>query len=97
MLDSPCIRLVHRGLGDMNDKRFTTMGNTTINKLIEDFEGLSVDEKEYALDLVKKPLIEVERNALAKRAREAAAQVKKGRVKRGTVKDLYKDLDKVCT
>ena len=72
------------------------MGNTALNKLIEDFEGLSVDEKEYALDLVKKQLIEAKRNALAKRAREAVANLRKGRVKKGTVKDLYKDLEKVC-
>jgi len=69
------------------------MGNTALNKLIEDFEGLSVDEKEYALDLVKKQLIEAKRNALAKRAREAVANLRKGRVKRGTVKDLYGDIE----
>ena len=72
------------------------MGNTALNKLIEDFEGLSVDEKEYALDLVKKQLIEAKRNALAKRAREAVAHLRKGRVKKGTVNHLYKDLEKVC-
>ena len=69
------------------------MGNTALNKLIEDFEGLSVDEKEYALDLVKKQLIEAKRNALAKRAREAVANLRKGRVKRGTIKDLYGDIE----
>ena len=72
---------------------FMMMGNTALNKLIEDFEGLSVDEKEYALDLVKKQLIEAKRNALAKRAREAVANLRKGRVKKGTVKDLYGDIE----
>jgi hypothetical protein len=57
---------------------------------------LSVDEKEYALDLVKTSLIEAKRNALAKRAKETAANLKNVGVKRGTVKDLYKDLGNVC-
>jgi hypothetical protein len=69
------------------------MGGTTLNRFIEDFEGFSVEEKEYAFDLVKKQLIEAKRESLAKRAREAAANLRRGRVKRGTVRDLYKDLE----
>jgi hypothetical protein len=68
------------------------MGGTTLNRFIADFEGFSVEEKEYAFDLVRKQLIEAKRESLAKRAREASANLRRGRVKRGTVRDLYKDL-----
>lgn len=38
-------------------------------------------------------LIEAKRDAIAKRAKEAMTNLKKGLVKKGTVKDLYKDLE----
>lgn len=69
------------------------MSITTLNKIIEDFCQLPLDDKEYALDIIKKQLIEAKRDAIAKRAKEAMANFKKRMVKRGTVKDLYKDLE----
>jgi hypothetical protein len=65
----------------------------TLNKLVEDFSLLPLDDKEYALDLIKKQLIEAKRNAIARRAQEAKANLKKGLVKKGTIKDLYKELE----
>ena len=52
-----------------------------------------MEDKEYAIDVIKKQLIEAKRDAIAKRAKEAMANLKKGLVKKGTVKDLYKDLE----
>jgi len=69
------------------------MGTTTINKLIEDFSLLPLDDKEYAAELIKRQLIEAKREAIVKRTKEAMAKLKKGRIKRGTVKELYKDLE----
>jgi len=69
------------------------MGNATINKLIEDFSHLSVDDKEYAVEVIKKQLIETKREAIAKRAKESMANLKKGMFKRGSVKELFKDLE----
>ncbi len=69
------------------------MGSVTINKLIEDFEKLSIGDKEYAVDVIKKQLIESKRTAIAKRAKEAVANRKKGLVKRGSVEELHKDLE----
>ncbi|GBE31842.1 hypothetical protein BMS3Bbin05_00745 [bacterium BMS3Bbin05] len=69
------------------------MGSTTLNKLIEDFSHLKLDDKEYAVEIIKKQLIEAKRDSIAKRAREAMANLKKGRIKKGTVKELYKDLE----
>ncbi len=69
------------------------MGNTTLNKLIEDFSHLKLDDKEYAVEIIKKQLIEAKRDSMAKRAKEASANLKKGKVKKGTVKELYEDLE----
>ena len=69
------------------------MGASTLNKIIEDFSHLKLDDKEYAADVMRKQLIEAKREALAKRAKEAMANFKKGLVKRGTAKELYRDLE----
>lgn len=69
------------------------MCSTTLNKLIDDFSQLPLEDKEYAIDVIKKQLIEAKREAIAKRAKEAMADLKKGMIKRGTVKELYKDLE----
>jgi len=69
------------------------MGSATLNKLIEDFSHLPLDDKEYAIDIIKKQLIEAKREAIAKRAKDAMTNLKKGKVKSGTVKELYKDLE----
>jgi len=69
------------------------MSTTALNKLIEDFSQLPMDDKEYAVDVIKKQLTEAKRDAIAKRAKEAMANLKKGAVRKGTVQDLYKDLE----
>jgi hypothetical protein len=69
------------------------MSSTTLNKLIDDFSQLPLEDKEYAINVIKKQLIEAKREAIAKRAKEAMANLKKGMIKRGTVKELYKDLE----
>lgn len=69
------------------------MNSTTIDRLIDDFEGLPLDDKEYAIEIIKKQLIEAKREAIAKRAKEAMTNLKKGIIKKGTVKELYKDLE----
>lgn len=69
------------------------MGSTTLDKLIDDFKQLPLDDKEYAIDIIKKQLTEAKREAIAKRAKEAMANLRKGMIKKGTVKELYKDLE----
>jgi hypothetical protein len=69
------------------------LGSTTLNKLFEDFNQLPLSDKEYAADIIKKQLIEAKREAIANRAKEAMANLKKRVIKRGTVKELYKDLE----
>jgi hypothetical protein len=62
------------------------MGNVTLKKFIEDFKNLSIEEKEYALEIVKKQIIEEKRDVLAKRAKEASNNYKIGDIKAGDVK-----------
>ncbi len=69
------------------------MSSTTLDKLIDDFKQLPLDDKEYAIDIIKKQLAEAKREAIVRRAKEAMANLKKGMIKRGTVKELYKDLE----
>jgi len=69
------------------------MSNVTLKKVIEDFKHLPIEEKEYALEIVKKQIIEAKREMIAKRAKEASSNYKKGDIKAGDVKALYKDLE----
>lgn len=69
------------------------MGSATLDKVIDDFSHLPLDDKEYAVDVIKKQLVEAKREAIAKRAKKAMANLKRGTVKRGTIKELYKDLE----
>jgi len=69
------------------------MSNTTLNKLIEDFSHLPLDDREYLIEVIKKQLIEAKRDTIAKRTKDAMTNLKKGEVKTGTVKELYEDLE----
>jgi hypothetical protein len=74
-------------------RRFRTMNIATLNKIIEDFSHLPLDDKEYAVEIIRKQLIEAKRVAIAKRAKEAMANLRKGNSKIGDIKELYKDLE----
>lgn len=68
----------------------TTAG---LNKIIDDFSYLPLEDKSYVVDIMKKQLIEAKRDALFRRAKQAETNLKKGAIKRGTITDLYKDLE----
>jgi len=76
-----------------NKRGFGTMNIVTLNKIIEDFNHLPLDDKEYAVEVIEKQLIEAKRTAIAKKAKEAMANLKKGNSKIGDIKELYKDLE----
>ena len=69
------------------------MSSTTLNKVIEDFNQLPLDDKDYVIDIIKKQLIEAKREAIAKRAETALSNLKKKKVKSGTIEELYKYLN----
>ena len=72
---------------------FRTMNVTTLNKIIEEFNHLPLDDKEYAVEVIEKQLIEAKRAAIAKRAKEAMVNLRKGNYRIGDIKELYKDLE----
>lgn len=78
----------------MEDERgFRIMNVATLNKIIEEFSHLPLDDKEYAVEVIEKQLIEAKRAAIAKRAKEAMVNLRKGNTKIGDIKELYKDLE----
>jgi hypothetical protein len=58
------------------------------------FSLLPLEDKVYAIDIIKKQLIEAKRDAIAKRTKEAMANLKKRRTKSGTVKELNRDTER---
>jgi hypothetical protein len=69
------------------------MATGMLNKVIGDFKKLPLDEKEYVIDIIEKQMIETKREAISRRAKRAILNLSRGAVKRGTVKDLYRDLE----
>ncbi len=63
-----------------------------INAVIEQFEALPLEEKEYTAGLIRKAYAEAARKALVKRVQQAMRNAKAGKVKKGSVADLRKDL-----
>ena len=70
------------------------MKPASINRVIEDFNSLVLEEKEFALEIIRKMFIEANRESILKRAQTAIRNYSKGKTKRGTIKDLYNDLEK---
>ena len=69
------------------------MSTATVNKLIQEFSHLPLDDKEYATGVIEKQLIEAKREAIAKRAKTVMVNFRKKMTKRGTVKEVQKDLE----
>ena len=85
--------MFEREEGVKDQRGFRTMNVATLNKIIEEFNHLPLDDKEYAVEVIEKQLIEAKRAAIAKRAKEAMVNFKKGNSKIGDIKELYKDLE----
>jgi len=69
------------------------MKGVTINRIIDDFNELPFEDREYAIELIQKQLIEAKRERIVRRVKEAETNLRKGKVKRGTMEDLFKDLE----
>jgi len=74
------------------------MGEATTSslfqELIETIESLSLDDQELLIEIVRKRLIQQRRVELAAEIEEAREDYRRGEVRRGTVADLMKDLEK---
>lgn len=61
--------------------------------LIEAVESLPLDDQSMLVDIINKRIIEKRRAELVAEVKEAREAFNRGEVKRGTVKDLIKDLE----
>jgi hypothetical protein len=64
-----------------------------INEVLESIEKLDIDEQGYISEVLSKRLVELRRAEIAKRAIESEQAYKKGETKKGSFKDLWKDLN----
>ena len=69
------------------------MNGVTLNRIIDDFNELPFEDREYAIELIQKQLIEAKRERIVRRSKEVETNLRKGKVKRGTMEDLLKDLE----
>jgi len=69
------------------------MRTPDINAVIAQFDALPYEEKEVAAEIIRKAYAEAAREALAARAKQAARNLKAGKVKKGGVQELRKDLE----
>jgi hypothetical protein len=69
------------------------MDSSNIDKVIEGFNHLPPDDKEYVAEIIRKQLIELKRDRISERAREARMNLERGTVKTGTVTEFMEDLD----
>jgi hypothetical protein len=69
------------------------MRNTSIEEVLESIESLDIDDQAYILEVLSKRLVELRRSEIVKRAAEAEETYREGKVKSGTIDDLWKDLN----
>jgi len=69
------------------------MKTVSVNTVVENFDSLLLEEKELAVDIINKVFAEAKRESLHLRSQQASQNVKKGKVKRGNLSELYKDLE----
>ena len=69
-----------------------TRAAISIQEALEIVETLPEYQREDLIDIIRKRMIEQNMERLAKNVREARAEYKSGRVKRGTVDDFLKEL-----
>ena len=62
--------MLEREEGVKEERRFRTVNVATLNKIIEDFSHLPLDDKEYAVEVIRKQLIEAKRATITKKLKK---------------------------
>ena len=65
----------------------------TVNKVLEEIDQLDIDDRNYIHQILSCRLIETERSRIAKRALEAEENYSQGKVRSGSVRDLFNELN----
>lgn len=68
------------------------MRTKDVNEVIEQFDALPMEEKEIAVGIIRKAYAEAAREALVARVAAAGRNLKAGKVRKGKLADLRKDL-----
>ena len=66
----------------------------TFQRALEMIESLPEDQRESLIEIAKNRLSEERRNRLARSIKEAREDYRRGKVKKGSVDDLMRDLEK---
>jgi len=69
------------------------MSQSQLNKVIDEFNQLSLNDKEYITDILRKQLIEAKREAIYKIAKGTIKNYEEGNVKSGKINDFRRDLE----
>ncbi|MBS4028421.1 MAG: hypothetical protein KGZ58_07270 [Ignavibacteriales bacterium] len=64
-----------------------------VNDVLETISQLDIENQSFISEILSKRLIEYQRLALAQRAEQADRNYRNGKTKKGTVQDLWKDLN----
>jgi hypothetical protein len=64
-----------------------------LNDVLEKIEFLDMDNQAYVSDILSKRLVELKRQKISERAREAEHAYREGKVKKGSGADLLRDLN----
>jgi fibrillarin-like rRNA methylase len=68
------------------------MNTNAVNKVIDDFENLSLEDKEYITEILQKNLVEQKRAYLEERIKEAEENFRTGSARIGSVHELIEEL-----
>ncbi|MDT3739861.1 MAG: hypothetical protein RO257_10230 [Candidatus Kapabacteria bacterium] len=68
---------------------------STITEVIENWETLDLEDKEFSFEIMKKGLIESQRDSLVERIKEAKQNYYEGKVRTGSAKDLFREVNSV--
>ncbi|MFA6570509.1 MAG: hypothetical protein WCT77_04655 [Bacteroidota bacterium] len=69
------------------------MQSSEISGILESFDLLSLDDKEFIIDIIEKNYASAKRDDLIQRVAEAKQNYSDGKVKQGSLKDLLQDLE----
>ena len=69
------------------------MDSVSVNKVIDEYQYLSIEDMEYVASIIQKQLIELKRENLAARVQEAKSNYVQGLTKSGGLKELMEDME----
>ncbi len=70
-----------------------SMRTPDIKTVIEQFDALPWEEKEYTAGIIRKAFTEAARETLISRSKAATRNAKLGKVRKGKLSDLRKDIE----